>query len=88
MILYQLIIDRAVKSPDQMPELVKCGPGDYDSTIYHPGWQYWEEHSKLLLCSSNYDKVLDHKTKIENGEIRVDNWTSRKYRLQIVCVED
>lgn len=81
------MIDRALQWTDKLPKLVESGPGDYDNTTYHPGWQYWETHSKMIMCSSNYDRVLEYKSKIENREIHVANWTNRPHRLQIVCVE-
>lgn len=88
MTFFQLIIDRALVWTDRIPELVQCGPKDYDSATYHPGWKYWEEHSKVVMVSASYDKVLEHKGKIERGEVRVRGWSCRPYRLYIICADD
>jgi len=85
--IFQLIIDRALVWTDKIPKLVETGPGDYDSTSYRT-WKYWEEHSRFIMCSTSYNKVLEYKQKIENREIAIHDWTNRPYRLHIVCLED
>jgi hypothetical protein len=85
---YTLLIERAVKFPDKLPQLASDAGGDYDSTTYHPGWEYWEEHSKIIAISTSMETLLDMKSKIESGQMHIKGFTNRSYRLLLTISND
>jgi hypothetical protein len=63
--LYHLLVERAVKWPDKVPSLTTCGNRDYDSTTYHSGWKYWDEHSRVIRSSADLSVILAAKKDME-----------------------
>lgn len=81
---YMLQISRAIRYTDNVPELVSCGSGDYDQTSYHPGWKYWETHSKIIAEGSSYEEISRIRDDFLGKLRHVDGFTNRPYKLEIL----